>query len=478
MMSEQIEMKERRIVLSSHPEFVRLRDKAIEFGKANMERPIPTWEEQLCCMPGVGIVWQWDSCLMALYAGYTPGNLHALGNLTNLYALQREDGYIGMAYEIATRKYLWGERINPPLYSFAEWSYAERTGDTSRLEAAFEPIVRLYNWTKENRRRNNGLYWFEDTGSSGMDNSPRSGYTAYELKGSDVCFVDLSCQQVLNAACIAKMATFLNKDQATIDYFLEEAASLTELINKYHWSERTGFYHDIFCSGNKLANKTAAAFWTMISGVAGEEQVNSLVNHLKNPDTFGTPHPVPTLSRDDPNYRTDGGYWLGSVWPAINYMVVSGLRKQGRRELAREIAYKHLTYMSKILEEGEHQSIWECYSPEKPLPATTCDPNFLCRREFVGFSGLGPFAMLPEDILGLDIKALEKKIVWHISENGEIGMTDIPFNGRSVDLKIECGQDYSFKANVRTDVPFSLELSLPGRQPVKYNITSSCEIVG
>ena len=52
--------------------------------------------------------------------------------------------FIGMAYEVATRRHLWGERINPPLYAWVEWLYARRTGDTSRLERAWGIIRKLH----------------------------------------------------------------------------------------------------------------------------------------------------------------------------------------------------------------------------------------------------------------------------------------------------------------------------------------------
>ena len=62
-----------RAYLESRPDWQRLNEKAVSLAKKNMEQ-LEGWKTQMTCMPGVGIIWQWDSCYMALYGGYTPGN--------------------------------------------------------------------------------------------------------------------------------------------------------------------------------------------------------------------------------------------------------------------------------------------------------------------------------------------------------------------------------------------------------------------
>ena len=458
-----------RVILDSHPEWVALRDRALRYARGNMETPRPDWNRQLTCMPGLGVIWEWDSCFMAFYAGYTPEGLHGLGNLDNLYSVQREDGYISMAYLVETGEPIYGERVNPPLCAWSEWCYARRTGDVSRLPRAYPVLVRFYDWLKANRRRENGLYYFEDTGSSGMDNSPRSGYSAHDLKGSDVCFVDLACQQVLAARCLSEMARSLGKEKEA-DAHREEAEGLADLINKLHWSDRTGFYHDLFCNtNNKLANKTIAAFWAMIAGVAKGERLETLVAHLSNPATFGgCYHPVPTLSRDDPNFRPHGGYWLGSTWAPTNYMVVRGLRENGYRELARQIAARHLEVMTEVAN-GQFDSIWECYSPDEAAPATT-PQGLMCRPDFVGWSGLGPIVMLVEDILGLDLRGIENALTWRLRERGRQGIEDFPFHGGTISLIADVAEDDAFTVEIESDQPVRGEIHYPqSTRPIAFD---------
>ena len=97
-----------------------------------------------------------------------------------------------------------------------------------------------------------------------------------------------------------------------------------------------------------------------LAGVASPRQAATLAAHLQDEDTFGARNSIPSLSADDPNFQPEGGYWLGSVWPPIEYMVCRGLRANGYRELAHEIAKKHLDCMAAVLKDDKEHTIWEC----------------------------------------------------------------------------------------------------------------------
>ncbi|MFA5865425.1 MAG: trehalase family glycosidase [Phycisphaerae bacterium] len=428
-----------RVICEKHPEWVNIFNTAWRMGFENIEHPTqPGWKPQLTCMPGSGRLWQWDSCFMTLFARFSNGLLPGMNNLDNLYRLQRDDGFMAMAYEMATGLPAFGERINPPLFAWAEWEYFRLTGDDSRFEKVLPRLVRYFDWLKTNRTRVSGLYWFEDSGSSGMDNSPRSGYLSETLRGSDVCFIDLACQQALSARCLESMARHLGQTKLA-DRFAEEHTALKKLINDYHWSEKVGFYFDLFgrerpeSRHNFLNHKTLASFWPLISEVADEEQTCRLIEHLVNPEEFWTPHPLPTLAKDDPNYNPLGGYWLGGVWAPTNYMVAAGLKKQHKHDLAREIAVRHLNAMVEVMRSETYESIWECYSPERPRPATN-GYGKLVRPAFVGWTGLGPIAMLIEHIFGMDFDAGENRITWVIGTPGVHGVENLAFNGGTVSL--------------------------------------------
>jgi len=394
-----------------------------------------------------------------------------LNNLDNLYRLQREDGYQSMAYRIETEQPAFGERINPPLFAWAEWEHYLVTGDASRFEKVMPRLIRLYDWIRENRTRVSGLYWFEDTGSSGMDNAPRSGYASSGLNGSDICFVDLACQQALSARCISKMADCLNRQDVAED-FTRRHRELARLINARHWSDRSGFYFDVFgrdCSElrhNFLNHKTVAGFWPILSDVADRQQIQRLKDHLLNPDEFWSIHPVPSLSRDDPNYESHGGYWLGGVWAPTNYMVVRGLEQRGEPELAYEIAVRHLRAMVDVWRNPDFASIWEAYAPDFMRPANW-EGGDLVRSNFVGWSGLGPIAMLIENIFGMDFDAPRNRIKWQIRVGGDHGISNLRFNTHTVSLRCQ-DQDRAagrVKILIETSGPVDVVLSVKGSHP-------------
>lgn len=400
-------------VLKDHEEWIELYDMAWEYAFHNIEYIEKAgWKPQLTCMPGVGIIWQWDSCFMTFITNYSNGLLSAFNNLDNLYRLRREsDGFMAMAYKIEEEIEAYPGRINPPLMAWAEWEYYVVTGDSSRFERVLPALEGCYQFIENNRRRNCGLYWFEDSGSSGMDNSPRGGYPSENLNGSDICFVDLACQQALSANCLSKIYKAIGEEKKA-DFYKAEHQRICGLINRYHWSEHAGFYFDFFSRGSEnekvkfINSKTAAAFWTLISGSAEGERKERLIAHLFDEKKFYTKTPFASLSKDDPNYNQNGGYWLGGVWAPTNYVAIRGLAENGYPELAREAAIRYLSAMCKVAKNEAYGSIWECYAPEAFRPATT-EKGDIVRANFVGWSGLAPITMLIENILGFRFNAPE-----------------------------------------------------------------------
>jgi glycogen debranching enzyme len=461
-----------RLVCGAHPEWAHLADAAWRIAFDNVvytegDRRPP----RLSCMPGVSKTWVWDSCFMTFFARYSNGTLPAMNNIDAFYDLQRADGFIGMTYDLNDDSLSYGERVNPPLFAWVEWEWCQVTGDDSRFARVLDPIIRHFDWIQRNRRRPSGLYWFEDSGSTGMDNSPRSGYAADRLAGSDVCFVDLLCQQALGALCIQRIAKRLGRDEVAAR-FAEEHQSLTALANRHHWSAATGFYYDLFAQThpgqrhNFLNHMTIAALWSLISEVAADDQVQSIAGHLADPRTFSTPHPVPTLSRDDPNYDRLGGYWLGGVWSPANYMICEGLRRRGHGELAFTIATKHLRAVQAVADDPRYGGLWECYSPERSQPGTA-KLGELSRPNFVGWTGLTPISMLIEHVFGLDFSASAGRIRWVIRQEGTHGVQNLRFNGALTSCVYHppATGDPTGRVEIETAAPITLELTRGDRSP-------------
>lgn len=455
-------------IYAGHDDWVALYYKAWELAFENVDYiQKENWKPQMTCMPGVGIVWQWDSCFMVLITKYANGTITALNNLDNMYRLQREDGFIAMAYKIDTEDEAYVGRINPPLYAWAEWEHFLVTGDDSRFDRVVPIIEKLYTYIENNRRRNTGLYWFEDSGSSGMDNSPRAGYPAANLLGSDVCFIDLGGQQALTAKCLSQMYAHMG-DMEKSKFFAEENARICALINKYHWHEGTGFYYDFFSRANagqrvKLINtKTMAAAWPVLCGAAQGEKLDRVLEHFFNPDEFYTKIPFATLSKDDLNYDEKGGYWLGGVWAPTNYALIRALTQNGNKTKATAAAIKYLDGMCRVYEDPETATIWEAYAPEDFKPSSV-EWGDRVRPDFVGWSGLAPITMLIENIIGIHCNAERNEIVYDVAPTVTSGVENLLFAGGTVSIVTTDynAQNQKATVTVTAEKPFTLRVNVP-----------------
>lgn len=115
--------------------------------------------------------------------------------------------------------------------------------------------------------------------------------------------------------------------------------------------------------------------------------------------------------------------------------------------------------------DGYH-TLWECYSPEETAPATRWDGVFLSRQDFVGWTGLGPIAMLYENILGLDLRGAENRIVWDVARTDRHGVENLLFRGQPVSLVAAPQADGSLRLRASAREPFTLELRHRGRTTV------------
>jgi hypothetical protein len=189
--------------------------------------------------------------------------------------------------------------------------------------------------------------------------------------------------------------------------------------------------------------------------VAGLEQVEALVAELRNPKTFGRLHPVPTVSADERAYDPKGGYWKGAVWPPVNTMVIRGLENNGQRELANQIALEHLRLITRIFKDTG--TVWENYAPDAAKPGTPA------KRDFVGWSGLGPILYLIEYGIGIRVDAPSNTILWNIRSPQRVGIDRLRFGGTTVSLTCDAPDAQHRRAvRVRSDAAFRLKLTCRG----------------
>lgn len=401
-----------------------------------------------------GCIFMWDSAFILMFAKYAERAFNFQGTLDNFYGKQHADGFICREIRQSDGADQFHRHdlcsTGPNILAWSEWEYFNNVGDRERLEKIFVPLVAYHRWMREHRTWLNGSYFTCGLGS-GMDNQPRptSPYNAYTQHGH-MSWVDACCQAALSANILHKMSVVLGCENEVQD-MVEETERLKEYINEGMYNQELKFYVDTMRDGSQSSVKTIGAFWALIAEVVPSERLDEFVAHLENENEFKRPHRIPSLSYDHPLYnKEDGGYWKGGVWAPTNYMVLRGLSFNGYDDLAFEIGLNHLSNVVKIF--NETGTVWENYSPEKLKPG-------YAKPDFVGWSGLGPVAVLFEYVFGLRAIVPSNTLVWRIKLLEAHGVERYPF-GKDGILHLGCAARESEEEKPQVEITSSFHLKV------------------
>jgi hypothetical protein len=398
----------------------------------------------------------WDSVFITLFGRYGDRAWKFQNTLDNFYAKQHPDG--GICRQL---RELDGSEVfsrfdpagsGPNLLAWSEWEYYRFHRDRARLAEVFAPLAAHAAWHRHYRTWPNGSYW--GTGwATGMDNQPRTPAGAHLwFDHAHRTWVDTNLQAVFNNRLLAKIAAELGREEEVLECTTENAA-LVPWINQHLWDEETGFYHDLRRDQTRTTDlKTIGAYWALLADVVPRERLDRFVQHLESASEFRRVHRVASLSADTPGYDPDGGYWLGGVWAPTNYMVLRGLTERGYHDLAYAIAENHFDNVMSSFEATE--SIWEHFAPDAPGEGRG-------RRDFVGWTGITPIAVLFEYVIGLRSEALRDELVWDVRRTDEHGALRYPFgaSGR-LDLVCEARASISERPKLRIASNVALKLRL------------------
>jgi len=292
-----------------------------------------------------GCGWYALLCLAALR--HTDRRL-AKEMLRNMLARQQDDGrFIGP-----------GE--NPtglPLYARMIWKIAAEAEDAALAKAAYEPLTRYLAWYETNRRTPTGLFaWRRDADraitEAGMPGSAR-------LTAPDAAaFVDMSTYIAGEYRFMEKLARLAGRPYETPKW-KDKYQSLAGAMNDCMWDDQDLCYYDTDVNGEPIPVKTIASLLPLYAGVPDRDQAEALRMDLRNPATFNTHVPVPTVPIDDPAFTLDS--WQGPSHMAANVIVGEGLRAYGFIEEAHALAMSVRQAVQRWY--NEHGVIYEFYDP-------------------------------------------------------------------------------------------------------------------
>ena len=306
-------------------------------------------------------MWLWDSVFHAI--GHRHLDVSLAENLIlALFDVQREDGFIP---HMAKPDYI-SAITQPSVIAWGAWLVYEKSGNKDFLKTVFENNKRFLLWCKNNRRdTEKELYtWYtnEDANNrcdeSGMDNSPR-----FDIH-SRLFAIDFACFMANDLRYMKKIALEL-EDEENAEVFGSWYDKIRDDINDNLWCEADGFYYDYDIT-NGCFNKvqSVSSFLPLFAGICDKEKAESLLSHLKNPESFYTAFPVPSISKKDSTFGDD--MWRGPVWINYNYMIIKGLRDYGYCDFAHELKGKTLDTINMWYQRTG--TVYEFYDSENNIP--------------------------------------------------------------------------------------------------------------
>ena len=192
-------------------------------------------------------------------------------------------------------------------------------------------------------------------------------------------------------------------------------------------------YHDLDREGKRVGVSHIGGFWALLADIVPHEHKAQMVKRLFDPEYFAAPTGTRSLSKGERGYEPDGGnYWRGGVWCITDWAIVRGLDACGRKEDAHNLAKRHVLAVARVFKDTH--TIWESYDPEKLTHGKLYGSPV--RKDFVGFSGVTPIAMLIRDVFGIDITP--KGIVWNVRLKERHGIENLTLpDGNVVSLVCE-----------------------------------------
>jgi glycogen debranching enzyme len=300
-------------------------------------------------------VWQWDAYFHALAYRHVDMGL-AKDQIRIVFDHQREDGMIPDAVHdegtVTRLTYpVEADVTKPPLAAWAAWKLFETDGDREFLDELYEPIVRWNDWWfEQNDSDANGLCEYRHPFSSGLDDSPLWD------EGVPVESPDLNTYLYLQQEALARIAWTVGEN-GDVALWRGRAEAMAQRLLRIAWDETAGLFWAVHPVTRKpIRVRTPFNLFPLLTGRMPADVVARLVAHLTDEREFWTRYPVPTVALDDPKHDPLT-MWRGPTWVNVNYLLIEGLQRCGRYDLARELRRRTLEM---IVRAGD---IYEFYHP-------------------------------------------------------------------------------------------------------------------
>ncbi len=330
--------------------------------------------------------WLWDSCFHAWVLRWLDPR-QAQGELLSLLSAQWPDGrvpnmaHIGFTWRFDRLIHGTGTNTSgitqPPLIAPAAMAVYAANPDPSFLREVFAPLNRFDHWLRTHREVDrDGLIYIWHPWESGIDNSPRwdtvfgikrfnrrvydlqkgalmmrfnlLGYDNHTMAKASffkVKAVDMNCYYHAHLSAMAEMSQVLG-EKALARQYHHRAEKTGGAIRRILKKPGSGFRCRHYPGGAFLDVATPFAFLPLWAGLLDKTEAAAVVQELTDTSRFWPDYPVPTTAMDEPAFDPTG-YWRGTVWMNINWMLTGGLWRYGYKDFARELAAKSVALVQK-----------------------------------------------------------------------------------------------------------------------------------
>jgi len=315
--------------------------------------------------------WAWDSWKHAVAVARFDTEL-AKQQVRAMYAHQDERGMIPDVVYVDAAEDNWRD-TKPPLSGWAIQQICKRDRSYRFCAEMYPQLVRYHQWWYQDRDHDgDGLAEYGSTDGtliaakweSGMDNAVRFDGTKL-LQNNDSAWsmdqesVDLNSYLYAEKLVLADIADALGEPDE-VARWNREADELANKVRAEFFDESRGWFSDISMDGSRFIEAEGSEGWIPLwAGVATEEQAAGVHARMMDENRFRTFVPLPTVSRDNPEFSE--GYWRGLVWIDQAWFGIEGLRRYGYEEDANELAQQLVDNLDGALVPGE--SLRENYHP-------------------------------------------------------------------------------------------------------------------
>jgi len=110
-----------------------------------------------------------------------------------------------------------------------------------------------------------------------------------------------------------------------------------EAIIKHMYNPETRTFHHLWHAKDGTQQrhpvKTIQTLFPLLLSSLPTEALHEILRLLRDPNEFGTPYMIPTVSKAEPEYNPVADtllLWRGPIWGFTNWFVLQGLEKHGQ----------------------------------------------------------------------------------------------------------------------------------------------------